>query len=435
MQTRPVPPGGAKETGAMVEGGKDAEWREALRWHADSLWRGHGGDPKARGALTQRLGPLADDVLQIVEDYARGARSRENFSDRSDAFETRLELILNGIEATLGSIKPDEPISDAPPHMIQSELWQLLRKVRESADLAYSREQYLIELDRRILLLLQDRDAMVPADISSAVGVDKAQVSRSVKRLLELRLVERDQIRAPLHLTRDGERLGRRLNRMAELRNRELTIDISDDELSEFYDTIEILLDRAVALYEQERSLAQGSARGKDDQSNGLANERESVVEKIAIDRSRVVAPLMTLSSYFSRSGSLAFKRLTGLSSFEAFVLSEIGMNPPIEWGALVSGLARDHSQAGRTINSLMERGLIVREGKPGRRHGRFRPSSDGFRLHAVIHEAGRQRSAFLLSPLAADQRTRFLATFDKIRRNAIAQLERERAFAELDRP
>lgn len=435
MQTRPVPPGGAKETGAMVEGGKDAEWREALRWHADSLWRGHGGDPKAKGALIQRLGPLADDVLQIVEDYARGARSRENFSDRSDAFETRLELILNGIEATLGSIKPDEPISDAPPHMIQSELWQLLRKVRESADLAYSREQYLIELDRRILLLLQDRDAMVPADISSAVGVDKAQVSRSVKRLLELRLVERDQIRAPLHLTRDGERLGRRLNRMAELRNRELTIDISDDELSEFYDTIEILLDRAVALYEQERSLAQSSARGKDDQPNGLANERESVGEKIAIDRSRVVAPLMTLSSYFSRSGSLAFKRLTGLSSFEAFVLSEIGMNPPIEWGALVSGLARDHSQAGRTINSLMERGLIVRDGKPGRRHGRFRPSSDGFRLHAVIHEAGRQRSAFLLSPLAADQRARFLATFDKIRRNAIAQLERERAFAELDRP
>ena len=436
MQTRPVPPGGAIETGATVEGRQGAEWRDALRRHADSLWRGDGGDPQARGALTQRLGPLADDVLQIVEDYARGARGRGSLSDKTDAFEARLELILNGIEATLGPIKTDESVSEAPPHMIQSELWQLLRKVRESADLAYAREQYLIELDRRILLLLQDREAMVPADISSAVGVDKAQVSRSVKRLLELRLVERDQIRAPLNLTRDGERLGRRLNRMAELRNRELTIDISDDELSEFYDTIEILLDRAVALYEQERGLAQSTARGREDRSGSIANEREYVAgEKIAIDRSRVVAPLMTLSSYFSRSGSLAFKRLTGLSSFEAFVLSEIGMDPPIEWGALVSGLARDHSQAGRTINSLMERGLIVREGKPGRRHGRFRPSSDGFRLHAVIHEAGRQRSAFLLSPLAADQRARFLATFDKIRRNAISQLERERAFAELDRP
>ena len=142
----------------------------------------------------------------------------------------------------------------------------------------------------------------------------------------------------------------------------------------------------------------------------------------------------MTLSSYFSRSGALAFKRLTGLSTFEAFVLSEIGMDPPVEWSTLVNTLARDHSQAGRTVQALIERGLVEREGKPGRRHGRFRPTPDGARLHAVIHEAGRQRSAFLLAPLAADQRARFLGTFDKIRRNAVAQLERERAFVEIER-
>ena len=276
---------------------------------------------------------------------------------------------------------------------------------------------------------------MVPADVSSAVGVDKAQVSRSVKRLLELRLVEREQIRAPLRLTRDGERLGKRLMRMAELRNRELTIDISDEELSDFYDTIEILLDRAMALYEQERGLAQGAIPCRAGRCSVPVRDRDPGGEKVTLDRSRVIAPLMTLSSYFSRSGSLAFKRLTGLSSFEAFVLSEIGMDPPIDWATLVSALARDHSQAGRTVNSLMQRGLIVREGKPGRRHGRFLPSPDGARLHSVIHEAGRQRSAFLLTPLVPEQRARFLATFDKIRRNATSQLDRERAFAEIDRP
>ncbi len=68
-------------------------------------------------------------------------------------------------------------------------------------------------------------------------------------------LAEREQIRAPLRLTREGERVGKRMLRMADLRNRELTIDISDDELSAFYDTIEVLLERAVALYEQEREL------------------------------------------------------------------------------------------------------------------------------------------------------------------------------------
>jgi DNA-binding MarR family transcriptional regulator len=224
---------------------------------------------------------------------------------------------------------------------------------------------------------------------------------------------------------------------MAELRNRELTIDISEGELAEFFDTIEALLDRAMALYEQERDLAQapGQCRGaKNGESAGRPFEGKPG-EKVVIDRSRIISPLMTLSAYFSRSGALAFKRLTGLSTFEAFVLSEIGMKPPIDWAELVAALARDHSQAGRTVNSLMERGLVGREGRPGRRHGRFFPSDEGARLFEVIHEAGRQRSAFLLAPLAADQRARFLATFDKVRRNAASQLERERAFAEIDRP
>ena len=435
MTRSPVPPGGAKETG-KVDGREpiDDDWRAALRRHADTLWRGQPADSAASAALAGALGPLADDALKIVEAYALGSRNANGAVSPPAEFGTRLDLILNGIEAAVGTPASDGVAAVAKPHVIQSELWQVLRKVRESAELSYAREQYLIELDRRILFRLQDRGPQVPADISSAVGVDKAQVSRSVKRLLALRLVEREQIRAPLRLTRDGERLGKRLMRMAELRNRELTLDISEPELTEFFDTIEILLDRAVALYEQERDLAQdpGGVR------NGDAPGRElegKAGEKVTIDRSRIISPLLTLSAYFSRSGSLAYKRLTGLSSFEAFVLSEIGMDPPIDWTTLVKALARDHSQAGRTVTALMERGLVEREGKPGRRHGRFYPSKEGARLFEVIHEAGRQRSTFLLAPLAADQRARFLATFDKVRRNATSQLERERAFAEIDRP
>ena len=434
MTQSPVPPGGDKETG-KVDGPMPiaGDWRAALRHHADTLWRGKPADSSLAAVLSKSLGPLAEDAQTIVEAYALGARKASGAADPPAEFGTRIDLILGGIEAALGTTAPGQPAAPARPKVIQSELWQVLRMVRESADLSYSREQYLIELDRRILFMLYDRGPQVPADISSTVGVDKAQVSRSVKRLLELRLVEREQIRAPLRLTQGGERLGKRLMRMAELRNRELTLDISDAELSEFYDTIEVLLDRAVALYEQERELAQDPDAARNGEPPGRDWEGRAG-DKIVIDRSRIIAPLLTLSAYFHRSGSLAFKRLTGLSSFEAFVLSEIGMDPPIDWATLVKALARDHSQAGRTVTALMERGLVEREGKPGRRHGRFSPSEEGARLFEVIHEAGRQRSAFLLAPLAADQRARFLATFDKVRRNAASQLERERAFAEIDR-
>jgi DNA-binding MarR family transcriptional regulator len=302
--------------------------------------------------------------------------------------------------------------------------------VRESAELSYAREIDVVELDRRSLLLLRHLGPLVPAAISSAVGVDKAQVSRSVKRLLEVKMVERDQIRSPVSLTRKGAGVSDRLLRLAEMRNRELTFDIKDDELAEFSNVIDRLLQRAVMLYDQERAL-------------GLAAEAKSVNpfkvdpeseegHAIMLDRSRIISPLMTLSAYFSRSGALTFKRLTNLSNFEVWVLNEIGRDAPLEWNLLVERLDRDHSQAGRTVRALVQRGLVERQGRPGRRHGRFTPTTDGQRLFGIIQEASLKRSAFLMAPLTPEERTRFLGTFEKVHRNALVQLERERTFEEL---
>lgn len=403
------------------------DWREALIEHAAQVWREsprlHRPDGAVQKVVSQQLGSRAQEAFDLVSAFALGRRQL------SGAVGSTPDLA--GIDVILDGLSDASQVSASRrtrrPQVIQSELWQILHKVRESAELSYSRHLDLIELDRRILFLLQGVGPLTPAGIGNAVGVDKAQVSRSVKRLLELRMVERLQIRAPVRLTRKGDVLSKRLLRLAELRNQELTFDISDAELAEFFAVIEILLDRAMVLYDQERELA---SRG--DEAVPSSAERRPV-EKIAIDRTRIISPLMTLSAYFSRSGALAYKRLTGLSNFEAFVLSEIGISPPIGWASLVAALQRDHSQAGRTVNALIERGLVQREGKPGRRHGRFLPTAEGARLHKVIHDAGRERSAFLLAPLKEGERARFLETFDKIRRNAVAQLERERAFAELE--
>ncbi|MEO7550200.1 MAG: MarR family transcriptional regulator [Croceibacterium sp.] len=380
-------------------------------------------------AVTAVLGQRADAAFDLVAAFALGRRhliSGNGGTGRPDL--TGLEIILDGLAAGPAATPP-APEGKGSRHVqvFQSELWQLLHKVRESAELSYSRHLELVELDRRILFLLQGMGPLVPADVAGAVGVDKAQVSRSVKRMLELRMVERNQIRAPLRLTRKGEALAKRLLRLAELRNRELTFDIDDDELVGFCAVIEILLDRAMVLYDQERELA-----GRSDEPPAKSGDRRPA-ERLVIDRSRIISPLMTLSAYFSRSGALAYRRQTGLSNFEAFVLYEIGMTPPINWAALVAALERDQSQASRTVAALIEKGLVQRDGRPGRRHGLFAPTEDGARLYTVIHDAGRERSSFLLDPLDADRRARFLETFDKIRRNAVAQLARERAFSELD--
>ena len=58
------------------------------------------------------------------------------------------------------------------------------------------------------------------------------------------------------------------------------------------------------------------------------------------VDRARILSPLLTLSSSFGRSGALMFKRRTGLSQFEAWVLNEIAMAAPIDWPTLTAGLS-----------------------------------------------------------------------------------------------
>ena len=407
------------------------DWRARLADHARSVYlapeqlaenAAHKDD--LLRALSKELGAMADEAVQIVSAFAIGARAQAGGGAALAVpreFDVRLAIILNGLAPSPVVGQRDQ---DSAKHIIQSELWQLLYKVRESAELSYAREIDLVELDRRILMLLRNIGSLVPAAISSAVGVDKAQVSRSVKRLLEVKMVERDQIRSPVNLTRKGSGVSDRLLRLAEMRNRELTFEIGDQELDDFSAVIERLLQRAITLYDQERVRGTTDAKSV----NPFVAEDDTVGgSAIMLDRSRVISPLMTLSAYFSRSGALTFKRLTGLSNFEVWVLNEIGRDAPLEWHLLVERLDRDHSQAGRTVRELMQRGLVERQGRPGRRHGRFNPTADGQRIFAIIHEASIQRSAFLMAPLTPDERSRFLTTFEKVHRNAVVQLERER--------
>ena len=423
-------------------------WRSILLRHAEQVHASarqksvkHPSLEKADArVLSLAIGDKAEAALRIVEDYAIGAAARaEGEADQpqvtatnaaTSQFAARLALVLDGFQpkTTPGHMRPPRP------QVIQSELWQLLRMVRESAELSYAREIDLVELDRRILLLINQDGPQVPADVAGATGVDKAQVSRSVKRLLELRMIEREQIRAPVRLTRKGQTVSDRLRKLANLRNRELVFGIGDDELQQFFAVVGKLLGRAIVLYEQEKQRTQDpQADGDGPVAYARPPEERAPEDSIVVNRERIMSPLMTLSAYFSRSGSLVFKRLTNLSSFEAWVLNEIGMTPPIAWSDLVERINRDHSQAGRTVTSLIKRGLVEREGKAGRRHGRFSPTDKGMVLYDLIQQASRERSAFLMAPLSPDERDAFLSVFGKIRLNAIAQLERERAYGELD--
>lgn len=380
----------------------------------------------------------AEAALELIDRFTLGWAVSEQSSgtrgyDTDARFAARIDTIIGAV--TPGDATPAAPAIEAKPaqpSFLQLRLLKMLHAARESADIAYSRTIKLVELDRRILLLLESHGALVPAGVSASMGVDKAQVSRSVKRLEELGLIRRDGVRSPLVLTPAGHALTERMMRLAELRNRELTFGVTDDQIVTFFAVLEHLMARAILLLEQERKLI---AAGRTETPLGYPDLEDDVSSgKMVVERSRIVPPLITLSSYAMRSAALAFKRLTGLSNFESWVLNEIAREPPMAWSRLVQAVDRDQSQAGRTVKHLMEKGLIIRNGPPERRHGTFEPTAEGARLHALLEHAGRQRSEFLMQNLSGEQLDLFFTVFEIIAHNAEAQLNRERALDETER-
>lgn len=348
------------------------------------------------------------------------------------SFESQLDIVLAGIAvARPGGLAARR---DERQSRFQHSLWVFLRDARESANIAFARTAHVNELDRRILLLIQAQGGMTLAAISLACGVDKAQVSRAVKRMGEVSLLSRGGIRSPIRLSTTGRQLAERLLRQAELRNRELTFGISDDQLSTLSEVLDILLARAIALFDQERKRTAMTNRPEPVDFGDLVAEGLPDENGVAVDRSRVLPPFITLCSYMLRGGALSHKRQTGLSNFETWVISEICRNPPISWPQLVLALYRDQSQAGRTVNHLIENGLVERTGRPGRRHGFFAPTAEGKRMSDIIEETAARRSEFLFQGIPGEQLDTFMAAFETLAHNAEVQVARERAIQEMDR-
>lgn len=439
--------------------GSQAEtWQAHLRHRANRLRSGikpHHGSASSIGewaahassliandadvAALSRLGiphAVADAAAMLVDRLTIGWALAEQAgiasADEVESFERQLETVLTGIATGLpaGIATSD----DDRQRNFQSKLWAFLRDARESANISFARTVHINELDRRILLLLQAQGGLTLAHIAVACGVDKAQVSRAIKRLGEIALLTRGGIRSPIRLSPAGKHLAERLMRQAELRNRELTFGISDDQIAILSQVLDTLLGRAITLFEQERKQAASNQLPDPVDFQDLVDEGLPGENGVAVDRSRILPPFVTLCSYILRGGALSHKRQTGLSNFESWVMSEICRKPPISWPQLVVAVSRDQSQASRTVNHLIEIGLVERSGKPGRRHGFFQPTQEGLRISAIINETAERRSQFLFQGIPVADLETFMAAFDALEHNAQVQLARERAIQDMDR-
>ena len=96
----------------------------------------------------------------------------------------------------------------------------------------------------RILALLADAGALSQADIRTLIGMDKGQISRTVKTMLMSELVANEDGTSKsrnvrLSLTDKGRAVHQRVDVMMEKRNTELLATLSEEEKQSLYDGLD----------------------------------------------------------------------------------------------------------------------------------------------------------------------------------------------------
>ena len=66
------------------------------------------------------------------------------------------------------------------------------------------------------------------------------------------------------------------------------------------------------------------------------------------------------------KSGIMAQKRTFGLSETEWRIMTQLGENAPLSLNGLADAMLQDRGQLSRAVKSMVERGLLSRERKPG---------------------------------------------------------------------
>ncbi len=98
----------------------------------------------------------------------------------------------------------------------------------------------------RILALLAEAGSLSQADIRSQIGMDKGQISRTVKSMFKSELISSETAEGKLRnirldLTEKGREVHRKVDIMMERRNNELLASLSSDQQGSLYEGLEIL--------------------------------------------------------------------------------------------------------------------------------------------------------------------------------------------------
>ena len=103
------------------------------------------------------------------------------------------------------------------------------------------------------------------------------------------------------------------------------------------------------------------------------------------------------------KSGILAQRRQFGLSETEWRIMTQLGESAPMSLNGLADAMLQDRGQLSRAVKSMVERGLLTRERKPGGPEIEIDLSAEGRTIYARMVEWVHERDRALIAGIPPD--------------------------------
>lgn len=138
---------------------------------------------------------------------------------------------------------------------------------------------------------------------------------------------------------------------------------------------------------------------------------------------------MITFFNVLRRSGILTQKRQFGLSEVEWRIITQVSPHAPLSLNGLAELTLQDRGQLSRAVKALVERGLLIRERKPGGPEIEIDLSEEGRELYARMVERAIERDRRLTRNIPEEDLAALWRIMDRMIDEAEEMLQEELQF------
>jgi DNA-binding MarR family transcriptional regulator len=312
--------------------------------------------------------------------------------------------------------------------LVAARLCALLRITTHSARLAFKRATGFSNFDSCLLAKIAEHGPMTPAELVALLSYDKGQVSRAIARLINERVLARDEPDGAASMTPIGRAVYMRVLRLSKSRNAQITRDLTEHQAELLSVVMAKLETNARGLLALELARQRARARTVPSLEPRVPPRRQSSPPQ---PRHHLVIPeLVALQNLILKSAALAVERELGLPGVDWQLISYIGEHSPLTRIELMAAMSQGDTAVSRGLQRVAALGLVTRANIGDGRHVLISITDQGRKTHDRIMQLALQRNTVLVRGVSAADQHEFGAILDKLMATAHVLLAREQALA-----